>query len=358
MAAPTTLRNQKRSYLANATASVEVLQSEWYSSSSGLWQELWWNSGSILSTVVSAAVLDDSIKDTIEAVIANTFKEAPDQGDSDGTGFISPHASAATTGSGFLNGFYDDEGWWAMGWINAYDLTGNSEYLEAAQDIFDDMLTGWTTSCGGGIWWDKAHTYVAAIANELFLSVAAHLANRVPAKKSTYLGWALQEWEWFSSIGLINANDNINDGLGSNCENNNGPVWSYNQGVVLGGLVELSRATGEAAYLRNASSIALAAIRKLSNADGILVDPTTANPDTTASQFKGIFVRYLAQLQGAAPDSRFVTFLQENADSIWQHSRDASNGELGPNWQGPYVTASAASHSAALDCLIAAAAVS
>ena len=81
--------------------------------------------------------------------------------------------------------YYDDEGWWALAWIAAYDLTGNAQYLAEAKTIFADMRsvfgkTPCSTNAGGtgGIWWDRAHTYVNAIANELFLSVAAHLATR------------------------------------------------------------------------------------------------------------------------------------------------------------------------------------
>jgi hypothetical protein len=50
---------------------------------------------------------------------------------------------------GFLNGYYDDEGWWALGWIQAYDVTKNIQYLQIAADIFEDMKNGSTTPCGG-----------------------------------------------------------------------------------------------------------------------------------------------------------------------------------------------------------------
>jgi predicted alpha-1,6-mannanase (GH76 family) len=107
-----------------------------------------------------------------------------------------------------------------------------------------------TTTCGGGIWWSKTNggTYKNAIANELFLSVAASLANRVadPAQKAQYLAWAHQEWQWFQATGMINPQHLVNDGLTSTnpkaCTNNGQATWSYNQGVILGGLVELSKA--------------------------------------------------------------------------------------------------------------------
>jgi predicted alpha-1,6-mannanase (GH76 family) len=69
---------------------------------------------------------------------------------------------------GFLNNYYDDEGWWALAWIRAFDWTQNPAYLNMASSIFDDMAGGWDDTCGGGIWWSKANTYKNAIANELF----------------------------------------------------------------------------------------------------------------------------------------------------------------------------------------------
>lgn len=105
-----------------------------------------------------------------------------------------------------------------------YDVTGNQEYLRTAESIFSDMEGGMTTPCGG-IWWDKAHTYVNSIANELFLDVAAHLANRA-SNKAYYLDVAEKQWTWFKNSGLINAQHTINDGLNdTTCKNNGETVW-------------------------------------------------------------------------------------------------------------------------------------
>jgi len=72
----------------------------------------------------------------------------------------------------------------------------------------------------------------------------------------TYLQWAIKEWTWFESSGMINANHLINDGLDGNCGNNGQTTWTYNQGVVLGGLVNLHTITKNDTLLNIAQSIA------------------------------------------------------------------------------------------------------
>ena len=62
-------------------------------------------------------------------------------------------------------------------------------------------------------------------------------------------------------------------------------VWSYNQGVILGGLTELTRATGDVSYVTKAKLIADAAISKLT-VNGILHDPCEPNCGGDGSQVR------------------------------------------------------------------------
>ena len=218
-------------YLQNSRDAVLTLQT-WYNPSTGLYMTTgWWNSANAITVLVDYARVSESTE--YNPVFANTF------------------TAAQKTSPGFLNNFYDDEGWWALAWIDAYDLTRNKDYLLMAESIFADMAAAWDNTCGGGIWWSKDRNYKNAIANELFLSVAAHLANRTSGStRSQYLVWGNREWKWFQTSGMINAKSLVNDGLtkGSgeiaapSCTNNAKTTWTYNQGVVLGGLVELMAA--------------------------------------------------------------------------------------------------------------------
>lgn len=253
-----------------------------------------------------------------------------------------------------------DEGWWALAWISAYDLTKDSRYLSQAESIFRDMNAVFgKTNCSrnsggtGGIWWDKPHSYVNAIANELFLSVAASLANRVSSSRVNYLDIAKKQWNWFKGTGMIASNFTINDGLSQGtCKNNGGTVWSYNQGVILGGLVELSKASGDTSYLDTAHNIAQAAIATLAP-NGILRDRCEPNCGADGPQFKGIFVRDLILLQQASPKPAYKTFIERNADSIWANDRNSRN-QLSVRWAGPFVApANASTQSSAMDCLVA-----
>jgi predicted alpha-1,6-mannanase (GH76 family) len=321
---------------------VATLQTNWYNQQTGLWNTTgWWNSANALTALVSYSKLAGSNQYLPAA--ANTY--------------------ALNSHGGFLNKYYDDEGWWALAWIGAYDWTGRKEYLNTATEIFDDMSKGWDSTCGGGIWWSKARTYKNAIANELFLSVAANLASRVrnPGQQSADLSWAQKEWSWFSQSGMINAQNLINDGLTSGCRNNDARTWTYNQGVILGGLSALSAQSHDPALLTTAQSIALAAIANLTDGNGVLHDPCEFRGcGRDGIQFKGIFARNLATLQAAAPQQKYVTFLQTNALSIWNNDQGPGY-QFGLVWSGPFQSpsiANAAIQTSALDCLLAAAEVS
>ena len=73
--------------------------------------------------------------------------------------------------------------------------------------------------------------------------MAARLHLRTPGD-TNYLDWAKREWAWFKKTGMLTAKHQIIDGLTTSCTPG-GPAYTYNQGVILGGLVELWRPEDE-----------------------------------------------------------------------------------------------------------------
>ncbi len=331
------------SYLQQSKDAVQTLQT-WYEPSTGLYRTTgWWNSANAITVLVDYARVSRSTQ--YNATLTNTF------------------TAAQKTSPGFLNKFYDDEGWWALAWIDAYDLTRNKDYLAMAESIFADMAGAWDDTCGGGIWWSKDRNYKNAIANELFLSVAAHLANRtVGSTRRQYMEWGNREWKWFLASGMINAKGLINDGLrkgtgqsaGPPCTNNGRTTWTYNQGVVLGGLAELSSASHDPALRQAAGKIATAAITQLVDSNGVLHDPCEPKCGADGVQFKGIFVRNLVLLNELHPQTPYGTFIDKNADTVWKDAQ-GPNVQFSERWSGPFDSSNAASQTSALDALVGAA---
>ncbi|KAF2670514.1 Six-hairpin glycosidase [Microthyrium microscopicum] len=384
-------------YQTNAVAASSALMG-WYNQTNGLFQTTdWWNAASAITTLAMLTKVNPQMEFVTKKIWNNTYYNAqkhnlyqeratPDSIGPSNSSTPGQHeptirsfnkhntyhkrpvrsirekrallAEWVMEPKGFLNGFYDDEGWWALAWLNVYDISRNKDHLLAATDIFNDMVsTGYNATCGG-IWWNKKRNYNSAISNELFLSVAAHLATRVD-NKDYYVNWAKRQWDWFQKSGLINKDYNINDGLDTDCKNNDGVVWSYNQGVILGALSELSKAdrNNTYPYLATAKKIALAAKSKLADKNGILHDHREPNLGNDGNQFKGVFVRNLWQLYETTQEPWMKTFLLDNAKAVWRSGRNTTTNRMGPVWSGPYYPATAATHSSALDVLVAAAGV-
>jgi predicted alpha-1,6-mannanase (GH76 family) len=369
------LRDARMTYKAHSTTAIIALQNTWYNSRDGLWQDYWWNSANCLTTLANfagEARKEAEALNLISGVFQSTFTNAQRSVASTIVKTVAQldvpplfhnplqaatkRAKLSTQGfGGFLNDYYDDEGWWALGLIAAYDVNKDARFLSMVRTvIYRDMKAGYDTStCRGGLWWRKERDIKNAIPNELFIAVAASLANRVPvSQKQQYLDVAKTAWAWFKRIGLINSQSLINDGL-SGCTNNRAQTWSYNQGVILGALVEMYKATGNSSYIDEAHTLAAASIKALTDSNGVLQEMPCGG--LVCAQFKGIYVRNLGYLHGASPKQIYADTIINSANSIWSTARNTANNHLGYSWTGPVSAGGgpdATTHCSALDALV------
>ena len=338
-----------------ARAAVDAMM-VFYDRPSGRWEpdRPWWQSGNALQALLDYMlrsgdreylwVLDHTVEIQREVYMGGEFR-------SDST---------------------DDTAWWALACVRAYDLTGQSRYLEIARTATRWIGSYWDDTCGGGVWWDvPQRTYKNAISNELYLKLLAALHNRTPGDTAD-LGRALETWRWFLASGMLNDADLINDGLVNDglvndglvndglardgrCVNNGGETWTYNQGVILGALVELHRATGDGELLGVARRIATATTTSAHlSPGGILTEPgEESGAGDDGPSFKGIFVRNLDELDRVLPGRPYRAYLLRQAESALAFARDDQH-RYGLRWAGPFDFADTARQTSAVDLLTAA----
>lgn len=318
----------------------------------------------------------------------------------------------------FENNLDDDTAWWGLTWLQAYNLTHYTPYLDTAKNIANYIHQDWNTTkaCGGGgVWWKRSpHHAENAIANELYLELTAWLHNTIvenhvgtDSGKNSYLSWAMQEWTWFQRVGMISNGGKftydgkpytvplnlVTDGItnprydGGACSDGNiAPnIYTYNQGVILAGLAQLYVATNHnPMYLTKAEHIASAVLKpptplqvvdavvnsltgKPSNIltfAGVLNEPTDPLFSSTCcladgAAFKGIFVRDLKTLAVIADTTQYNNFFKTQSNAIEDVDTTEVPGTshyrwFGFHWTGPPEPYNTATQASGLDALVAA----
>jgi predicted alpha-1,6-mannanase (GH76 family) len=229
-------------------------------------------------------------------------------------GFVARHPN-------FDSPFNDDRGWWALAAVRAYELTGETRYLQRSKSLWTGIWSSWDSSLGGGIWWSRdAHTEKNVATNATAASIAAELYRKTG--KSAYRDAALAIVHWLNR--KLRSGDHIADHIDAN---GNVIDWqfTYDYGAYAGAAARLSTIEANDKFLRAAVEVATHATTALTR-DGILVDEGTG----TGGGFKGIAVRNLALLDTDYGQGQFRAFLHQNGEAAWQHRR--SDGLNGPDW--------------------------
>jgi predicted alpha-1,6-mannanase (GH76 family) len=328
IAPPAAAANTVSTDVARARAAAAVLAGD-YDYDTAYWKSSWWNSAVALTTVEDYAQRTGDKR--YDWIIDHTYTvdKAP---------FPAGTLSSDQIDGDFISRAIDDTEWWALAWIQAYDITHQKKYLNEAIIIANYDNGFWDpSSCGGGIWWNRERTYKNAITNGLYLRLVAALHNRIPGD-TAWLARTREVSSWYLHSGMINSSGLVNDGLTDTCQNNGGTVWTYNQGLAIGGLVEAWRATHDPTDLataRHLADAALAAPSLVSN--GVLTEScdvlTVPTCDDNQKQFKGIFTRYLGDLAGVTHSVTYRAFLAHQVDTFWANDRTSDN-QIGEIWSG------------------------
>lgn len=238
----------------------------------------------------------------------------------------------------YTNDFYDDMEWLALASVKAYKATGDGEYLDVANLLWTDILTGRSPQYLNAITWNKGcHP---SCKNAISNSPAAYLAAQLfrisgDAQKLQYA----KEIHAYVKNKLVAPNGGVYDSWDAvpNIINTN-PDWvfSYNVGMYLVASVELHQITGDQTYLNDAVKAAeyVLAERVI---DGVLYANETGQGD--GGLFKGIFLRSFATLarEGAVPietRKRYIDIIKYSAQILIKRGIRSDN-LIGPVWNVP-----------------------
>jgi uncharacterized protein YyaL (SSP411 family) len=232
---------------------------------------------------------------------------------------------------GWTQIYYDDDGWWAIGFLDAYRATGDRRYLAAADRAFRFVVSGWDDQETGGIWWDTSesnHKTSEPVAAAAYVGAALYGETG----DQFYLDWVrkLIAWadgnDWVTVYGLYGRN-HFDD-----------TVMSYVQGMMIGAHLELCHVLDEQDECQRAQQLAVASVAHLGT-------KTVWAPGPDA-----IYLRFMLELYRANHDPRWYAIAYWNAKQAIANAVDI-HGLYLRHWDGREGVRSLREHGALVSLL-------
>lgn len=211
----------------------------------------------------------------------------------------------------YNNAYNDDIAWAVIGFTRLYQLTGKKDYLTIAKNNFDTM---WARAyspnvLGGGLWWKDDQKNVKNSCIQCPASIAACLLGKSLGDDSYYeKAKELMDWEF--EVLFEPKTGKVYD-----CKNINGEYnyWAstYNQGTFVGACTLLHEKYGDQKYMDYAAKAVAYGMYSLENVDGVLNGEASGND---LIGFKGILTRWFYRYSKYTGDLDVLAWLQNNAD--------------------------------------------
>ena len=233
--------------------------------------------------------------------------------------------------------FNDDMQWLGIACLRAYEATGDEEYKQVAEFLWNEVKKGWTDVHGGGIMWrtdTPEEKNACSNGPGALLALSLYHINQ----EQEYLDWAQKIFEWQMNTlvdpltGLVW--DNISNNKDGQAVINKDMVLSYNQGTHIGAATQLFNYTGDPQYLAEAwkTTRSLMTSPKITY-EGILKNEGQGD----GGLFKGILVRNLTLLaENPSLDSdkkkMLIDFLTYNANILRTFGLDRKQMLASADW--------------------------
>ncbi len=207
--------------------------------------------------------------------------------------------------------FYDDNQWIGLAYMDAYQRTKKSTYLQLATTIYRFMLTGYDTASGGGLYWQEFHTNSKnTCSNGPGILLALQLYKVTREKK--YIDTAILLYNWVNTH-LLSPDGLYFDAIKLPSGSIDERKYTYNTGTMLQSAVLLYKLTKDKKYLSRAQAIAAQAASFFFKNDFL--------PGNY--WFNAVLLRGYEELYTIDKQENYISLFRKYLDEVWDRQRDA-----------------------------------